>query len=218
MVSSGPPVLARKILALPLQGPVISGISPVMATAGSELTITGSNFLGQSVSDTVLSFDGAAPVPAALVQGNVITVTPPATLLAGTRFMRVQRMVTFPGETTARQGFSSSPAPFQLLPAIQDPSPLHATLGSPLTLTISPPVGREQQATVYIGDYAIPVPARPVTAPATSASLTFTVPAGGPPAGTGAGTFPIRVEVDGAGSLLTQQPGGGQWTPQVVVS
>jgi hypothetical protein len=216
-VPSGLPVQRRKILALPLQAPLISGISPVMAVAGSVLTITGANFLGQAIPDTVLSFDGAAAVQADLVRGNVVSVTLPTTLLAGTRMVRVQRMVTFPHEITARQGFSSSPAPFQLIPAIQDALPVQATLGTSLTLTISPPVGRTQQATVYIGDYALPVPSRPVTAPPTDASLTVTVPADGPPDGPGEGTFPIRVEIDGASSLLTQQP-SGQWTPQVVVS
>src|SRR5262249_50956988 len=100
MVSSGPPVRTRTILALPLQAPLISGISPLMAAAGSLLTISGSNFLGQAISDTVLSFDSAAPVNTALVQDNVVKMTLPATLLAGTRMVRVQRMVTFPGETT----------------------------------------------------------------------------------------------------------------------
>jgi uncharacterized protein DUF4255/IPT/TIG domain-containing protein len=213
VVTSAPPVRHRRLVALPLQSPVISGISPVLADAGQLLTITGANFLGQLTTDTTLSFDGlAAAVPPDLLQGGLLKVTLPAALQAGTRMVRVQRMVTFPDESTPRQGFSSSPAPFQLIPAIQNASPIPATLGNPLSLTISPPVGRAQQVTVYIRDDGIGVPARLPGAPATAATVTVTVP---PELGTG--TFPIRVEVDGASSTLTQVA-SGEWTPQVAVA
>jgi Pvc16 N-terminal domain/IPT/TIG domain len=227
-VTTGPPVRHRRLLALPLQSPVISGVAPPMPAAGQLLTITGANFLGQAVTDTVLSFDDlAAPVAPDLVQGGVIKVTLPAGLSAGTRTVRVQRMVTFPRETSARRGFTSSPAPFQLLPTITGPLPansppgtpvtLNATRGGSLTVDVSPPVGRTQQVTTYIGDYGVALDSRPVTAPASDGTVTFTVPAGNPPDGPGPGTFPIRIEVDGASSPLNQQA-NGQWTPQVVVT
>ena len=132
---------------------------------------------------------------------------------------RVQRLVTFPGEPAPRRGFTSSPA---AVPApaesIQDASPIQATHGSPLTLTVSPPVGRTQQVTVYLGDQGIPVPTPLPGAPAASATVTVAVPADIPVTGTAAGAgVPIRVEVDGASSLLTQQA-GGQWTPLVQVT
>ena len=146
------------------------------------------------------------------MQGNVIRVTLPATLPAGTRTVRVQRMIVFPRSPAPHQGFSSSPAPFQLIPAIQDASPVQATQGSPLTITLSPEVGRTQQATLYVGDNAIPIDERPVGAPASAATITFPIPANFP-----TGTFPLRVEIDGAQSKLT--PGaGGQFLPQVQVN
>lgn len=213
-VSAALPVQHRRLVALPLKSPVITAISPAMATAGQKLTISGANFLGQGAGDTVVSFDSLSePVAAGDVTGTVVQVTLPSKLLAGTQLLRVQRMVTFPGETNARQGFSSTPAAFQLVPVIKaTTTPIPATLGSPLILTISPPVGQAQPATVYIGDTAIPLGTRPVGAPATDTTLTFTVPAE-----VGTGTFPIRVEIAGATSTLTQQP-GGQWTPQVAVT
>ena len=94
-------------------------------------------------------------------------------------------MIVFPRSPTPHQGFSSSPAPFQLIPAIQDASPVQATPGTPLTLTLSPDVGRTQQATLYIGDNAIPIDERPVAGPASSATITFPIPADFP-----TGTFP----------------------------
>lgn len=216
IVAAGPPVRHRRLVALPLQSPVISGLSPAMATAGQVLTITGANFLGDAPGDTLVSFDGGAPIAAGLVQGGVVKVTLPSSLQAGTRQVRVLRNVTFPLETGARPGFSSSPAPFQLLPAIAGTSPTPVARGSALTVNVSPDVGRRQQVTVYLGDNAIAVPARLPSDPATSPDVTVTVPAGDPPAGTGAGTFPVRIEVDGASSLLTQS--AGQWTPQVQVT
>lgn len=208
--TSNLPVQARAVTALPLQAPVITGLSPQMIAAGQVLTITGSNFLGSSPADTAVSFDGGAAVPADTVQGNLIRITLPATLAAGTRTLRVQQMVTFPPSTTPHQGFSSSPAPFQLVPVIQTPVP-QATPGSSLTLTISPAVGQAQQATLYIGDNALPVGERPVTGPASSTTISFPIPADFP-----AGTYPVRVEIDGAQSMLTATA-GGQFTPQVQV-
>ena len=215
-VQSGPPVRHRHLLAMPLQSPVISGVTPAMPTAGQLLTITGANFLGQVLTDTLVSFDGGEPIAADFVQDGVVKVTLPSTLRAGTRQVRVLRNVTFPGETDSRPGFSSSPAPFQLVPAITGTSPTPVARGAALTVNVTPDIGRGQQATVYLGDVAIPVPASLPSAPATSPAVTVTVPADDPPAGTGPGTFPVRVEVDGASSLLTQS--SGQWTPQVQVT
>jgi hypothetical protein len=174
------------------------------------LTITGSNFLGGSPTDTVVSFDSGAGVPAAIVQGTMLRVLLPATLAAGTRMVRVQRMITLPRSAAPHQGFSSSPVPFQLVPVIQTPVPA-ATPGSPLTLTLTPAVGRTQQVALYMGDNATPIPERPVTGPASSATIAFPIPADFP-----AGTYPVRVEIDGAQSMLTATA-GGQFTPQVQV-
>jgi len=214
--TSNLPVQSRSLVALPLQAPVISNLSPSMIPAGQMLTITGSNFVGESPADTVISFDNGPSVPPTIVppdviRANFIQVTLPATLQAGTRTVRVVRNVVFPPSTTQHRGFSSIAAPFQLIPTIQDPSPLHATRGSSLTVTINPQVGRAQQAMLYIGDNAIPIEERPLTDPASSPTLAFPIAASLP-----TGTFPIRVEIDGAQSPLT--PVAGAFTPQVQVT
>ena len=211
-VTSNLPVQARAVTALPAPPPVINNISPLMATAGQVLTITGSSFMGDTPASTVVSFDGGTAQPPDAVQGNLLRIRLPATLQAGTRMVQVQRLITFPGSTAPHQGFSSSPAPFQLVPTIQDPSPVQATLGSPLTITLSPEVGSTQQAILYIGDTAIAIGARPVAGPASSATITFPIPDDLP-----TGTFPVQVDIDGAQSQLA--PGTvGQFTPQVQVT
>ena len=204
------PVEHRRVVALPRQSsPVISGVSPAKATAGQQLTITGAGLAGQVPADTMVFFEElAAPVTPDKVTGSALTVTVPPALLAGTRTVRVQRMTSFPPDSredppaplsAPRRGPISAPVSFQLVPAIQDSSPVSATRGAPLTLSVSPPAGRAQQVTVYIGDTAIPVGQLPPSAPETSPTITVTIPAG-----TATGTFPLRVKVDGASSAPAQ--------------
>ena len=214
--TSNQPVRKHTVSAQPLRSPLVTQLSPAMLPADQVLTISGANFVGDSPSDTLVSFDGASGVAPDSLQGNVIRITLPAGLLAGTRTVRVQRMVVFPQQTTPHPGFNSPPTSFQLIPTIQDASPVQATEGSPLTLTISPDVGQAQQATLYIGDVAIPIDSRAVSSPATSAVLTFPIPTNLLATGVTSATFPLRVEIDGAQSQLTPDGSGG-FTPQVEV-
>jgi hypothetical protein len=209
--SSNLPVQRRTVMALPMQTPVIANLAPSMVGAGQVLTITGSNFLGDAATDTLAAFDSLSGIAPDTVQATTIRVTLPTTLLAGTHVVRVQRTITYALSPTPHAGFSSSPAPFQLVPAIQNPSPVAATQGAALVVSVSPPVGQSQRATLYIGDTAIPIDERPVTDPVTSSTVTFPIPSDLP-----TGTFPLRIEIDGAQSALTPSPGG--FMPQVQVS
>jgi hypothetical protein len=217
---SNRPVQQRALVALPLTGPMISSVTPQMATVGQLITINGSNFLNGPASNTLVSFNGGTPIAAAMVQGNYLRVNVPSSLSAGTGSVSVITNVTFPSSSTPHPCFASSPFPFQLIPTITPPAspPYQATQGSPFTVTVNPQVGVLQNVVVYIGDQAIPQPSLPITGPATSATVTVTVPTS-----IAAGTYPLRVEVDGAQSQLTQDtntvsPTFGQWLPQVEVS
>jgi hypothetical protein len=214
------PVQQRSLVALPLTGPMISNISPLMVAPGQIMTISGSNFLNGPASNTLVSFDDGTPVTAATVQGNLVRVAVPNTLAAGVCNVRVICNVTFPSSSTPHPCFASNPVPFQLIPTIVPPAtpPYQATQGDPLTITVTPPVGNMQTVVVYIGDQAIPQVQGPLTAPATSTTVTVTVPSS-----IAVRTYPLRVEVDGAQSQLTQDtntssPTFGQWFPQVGVS
>jgi hypothetical protein len=224
--ASNLPVQRRSVLALPLISPLIESITPTMATVGQTITINGSNFLGDTAADTTVSFDSGAGVAALTVQGSCVRVAVPTTLFAGTHSLRVMRNVTFYSSTTPHAGFASNPIPFQLVPIIQPPpapppppaAPYQAKQGNPFTLTLNPAVGVMQQVVVYIGDNAIPMPPLPLSGPATTASVTVTIPSS-----IVAGNYPLRVEVDGAQSRLTLDttsgsPTFGQYLPQVGVS
>ncbi len=209
--TSNLPVQRQTVTALPLQKPVINSVSPSNIAAGQVLTITGSNFLGDLPTDTLVAFDSNPGIAPDVVQGNFIRITLPASLQAGTRAVRVQRTITYPGSTAQHPGFSSEPALFQLVPTIQGASPFEVQVGTSFTVTLSPAVGSTQQATLYIGDNAIPLDERPTTGPASSTTLTF------PIAATFAtGLFPLRIEIDGAQSPLTLNA-SNQFTPQVQV-
>jgi hypothetical protein len=216
--ASNLPVQRRTVTVLPLQAPVISNLSPSMATSGATLTIQGSNFLGDVASDTLVSFDNAAGIAPATLQGNVLRVVLPATLQAGTRSVRVVRMLTYPLTPVPHPGFTSSPAPFQLLPTITNATPITVAQGATLTLSINPAVGSTQAATLYIGDQALPIDERPATGPPSSNTLAFPIPASFP-----IGTYPLRVEIDGAQSRLVQDATSGsatfgQFLPQLQVT
>jgi hypothetical protein len=210
--ASNLPVQRRTVVAVPSQIPVINSISPTNATAGQMITLSGSNFLGSSPANTLVAFDSNSGIAPNVVQGNFLKVTLPATLQARTHIVRVQITTTFPGSSTPHPGFSSAPALFQLIPVIQGTSPFTATTGKPFTVTVSPAVGSSQQAVLYIGDNAIPIDERPATAPASSSTLTFPIPAT-----FATGLFPIRLEIDGAQSALTLNA-SNQFTPQVQVN
>jgi Pvc16 N-terminal domain/IPT/TIG domain len=213
---------SRSLIAMPLTGPMISSVSPQMVTAGQMLTITGQNFLNGPPSNTQVSFNEGAPIAPATVQGNLVRVVVPNTLEAGVCDVRAMCSVTFPPSLTPHPGFASNPVPFQLIPVIQPAAvpPYTAARGAALTINVAPPVSAIQNVVVFIGDQAIPQPP-PVplpAAPSTSNTVTVTVPTT-----IAAGTYPLRVQVDGAQSLLTQDttlgsPTFGQWLPQVTVT
>ncbi len=219
--ASNLPVRKRSVVALPLESPVIDAVAPAMVQVGQVLTLTGSNFLGDAAADTVVSFDGGQGMAAATVQGGVVRVTVPATLAdgsamtAGTHAVRVQRMVTFPSSPQAHSGFSSNPVPFQVIPLIKPAAvpPYQAKLNTAFTLTLTPAVGAIQQVVFYFGDLAVPVPVRPLTGPAFQTDVTVTVPAT-----LAVGTYPLRVEVDGAQTKLTWDATAKQFLPQVEVT
>ncbi len=210
--ASNLPVQQRTVTALPSQQPVISSVSPANIAAGQILTLTGSHFLGDTPANTLVAFDANTGIAPDIVQGSFIRVTLPSSLQPGKHVVRVQRTITYPGSSVPHPGFSSDPAIFQLTPVIQGASPFTVKAGTSFVVTVSPAVGSTQQATLYIGDNAIPIDERPVTGPSSSTTLTFPVPAAFP-----TGAFPLRLDIDGVQSPLTLDM-SNHFVPQVQVT
>lgn len=221
-VKSNLPVQLRNVKALPWQSPIIDTLLPNIIGAGETLTIAGRNFLGDAVSDTLITFDEDPGLTPDTIGPTVIRIKVPGSLRAGVHTVRVVRNVQFGVATDPHPGFSSSPAPFLLVPTITDPTPVAATVGTNLTIHLSPAVERTQRATLLIGDFGIEIDARPTSAPAASTSLVFPLPADTPHTHP-ATAVPLRVQVDTAQSRLTldtnsMSPTFGQFLPQIKVT
>jgi hypothetical protein len=222
-VKSNLPVQSRNILALAMPPPVLKNISPTNAAVGDMLTLTGSYFLGDKATDTMVQFDAMLPlVTAASVQNSCVRVKMPATLPAGVRSVRVVRQVSFGVSTDPHAGYSSNTQQFLYVPTITTLPPITAAVNTTLSLTVTPPVGREQRVALMVGDYSVALPARPPSDPDFSSTLNFPIPADFPYR-TPPVALPLRVQVDGAQSKLTLDqntgsPTYGQFLPQATIT
>ena len=195
---AAPPVRAARVTAVPLRVPVIERIEPSPLKAGDTLMITGRSLAADEV--TLRFQDVDAIVPPTDVTDASLSLALPGTLRAGPNTVQVLGSVALPEGGGARRFFSSEVAAFVLAPTITTPVPaagIAVARGSDLTLAVSPPVAREQRASVLVGDRGISRTVAPTDA-ATSSSLLFRVPAAPFPAG----TFLLRLVVDGAESTL----------------
>jgi hypothetical protein len=138
------------------------------------------------------------------------------------RSVRVVRQVSFGIPTDPHTGFSSNSTQFFLVPTITTAPPISAAINTTLTLNVTPPVGREQQVALMVGDSSISLPARAPGAPDFSSTLSFPIPGDfpytAPPV-----ALPVRVQVDGAQSRLTLDkttgsPTFGQFLPQAQIT
>jgi hypothetical protein len=197
------PVQVRNILVQPMERPVIVDVSPGLVATGEQLVITGRHFIGESAADTVVTFDDGTSVAPDTLQDAVARVTIPASLLAGVRGVQITRRLRFGSPGDPHQGVQSNLASFMLLPSIVTP-PAATQVGTTLTLTINPPVGRRQRAAVLIGSQSVELDPRPSSALATSATLHFPIPADfAPVVAPGAA---LRVRIDGAESRVQPNP------------
>ena len=194
------PVQTRSILVQPMEQPVIDDVTPAMLVIGQVLLLRGRHFVGESVSDTTVTFDGTISVVPDLVQDRFVRVSIQVTLLAGIRMVQVSRAVSFGVPTDPHAGVQSNPATFMLLPQIVTP-PATIARGATLSLTVNPPVGRRQRAAVLIGGQSVEIEPRPLSAPETSATLSFPIPSTFAPVP--APGAPLRVRIDGAESRVT---------------
>jgi len=107
------------------------------------------------------------------------------------------QQIAFGTQADPHNGFESNVAPFVLAPQITTPQPISIQRGNTLTLAVNPPVGRVQRASLVLAERSIPIPPRPATGPATTATLDFPIPADFP-----AGSYTVRIQIDGAQSAL----------------
>jgi Pvc16 N-terminal domain/IPT/TIG domain len=211
------PVSSRNIVTLPFRLPFIAEITPQIVVPGASITLSGQNL---QAAQTKVNFGVSGVVDPNTMSNTQIVATLPAGLFAGVNTVQVVQELTFGTPADPHPGFESNVVPFMLAPQITTPQPLSAKVGTTLTLTVNPPVGRSQRASLAVGARSITIPARPATGPATTGTLDFPIPADFP-----TGDFPIRLQIDGAQSPLEvdqnpSSPTFGQLTgnPKITVT
>jgi hypothetical protein len=177
--------------------PVIDAVTPASGEVGTELTITGHAL---AAPQTVVRVGGVPEAPeAGAVSDTRIVVTLPDGLRAGLHPVQVVHELDLGDPPTPHPGVGveSNVAAFLLLPRITTAPPITVARGDTLALDVEPPVGRAQRVALLLGSLALPVPARPPTAPAESTDVQLEIPDDMP-----TGAHLARLQVDGAASAL----------------
>lgn len=197
------PVRNRKLIALPFNRPVIETVSPQVILAGGALIIQGQNLRADNVQVNFGTEPAISP-NSADVTNTQIRVRLPDELRAGINTVQILHPLDLGTRSPSEphRGFESNIVAFMLAPKIvTDPQPpltvLQVSRGDTLTLSIDPPVGRSQKATLLVGDRAIVIPSRAATGPETTTSLSFPIPSDFPQ-----NIFLMRLRVDGTESPL----------------
>ena len=227
------PVRTFTAKARPFELPAIESVAlspaPGPIHADSTIVISGRNLRGDETSLRI----GGSVVPLATDQVTPTAVTLDLSTLSGLRsgvltVRVVQRELLGPeGSQTPHAGFESNVVPFVLQPALTVGT---VTMGAgsqaglrtgTVSLTVAPDIYPGQRVTVLLNQllplpiaddavarsYAVPVP------PFATQTATFDVDL----TDIEVGTYLIRIEVDGAQSVLS--PDAGRWTdPQAVIA
>ena len=223
------PVLTRAIDAAALSIPAITRVvadsgpaDPI--TPGTVIRIEGERLRGTAITRVRLG-DVDLPVPAAGLTGTAIRVALPATVPAGVRSLQVLHPRLIGSPAVERSGAESNAGAVVVRPIVT--GPVTAVGGAPagtvvVSAPVQPAVGRRQRVVLLLNEFQPPDgrPARAYqfvaplpddSAPATSGTVVV------PVHGVVPGTYLVRVQVDGAQSLLGVGAAGGFATPTVAI-
>ena len=196
------PILSPSVGVGAFGAPEVGAASLVGTDAVPKLRLSGSRF----TDDCLIEIDGAAAIPASLVDGGLECPIAPS-LTLGSHTARALRPVAVGNRTF---WLDSSTVPFLLRPVIQKV----VQVGGDITVTLEREAIQGQLPTLLLnrtagsGDPVVKISRAPLSNLETS-SLPFDLPAGL------SGTFSVRVRIDEADSLL--RVSGGAPSPQVTL-
>ena len=204
------PVQARNIYAVPFRGMSVTRVisqagadQPIVA--GSTLLIEGQQLRGDL---TIVLLENKDLSPAT-VSDSQVTLPLPADVNAGLRGLQIVHRMLLGTPPALHRGFESNVAAFVLHPTITlaTSSPAADPPGSfDVTLTLDPHIGAGQRAMLVLNSLpGVPVAAYtslPVIAAAAGPQVTINI------AGAPSGSYLVRVQIDGAESLLTMGANG----------
>jgi hypothetical protein len=198
------PVLARNLYVSTFRSPnidrVISQAGPdAPIAAGSTLLIQGQQLRGGDA--TLVMLEGLERIPAA-VTDNLITLLLPGNVHAGVQGLQVIQKKNMGTPPTAHRGFESNVAPFVLRPTIGVTSAVASVSGgTDVVLNLTPNIGINQRAVLLLdslpGDPVRSFMSQPVVSAVDSSQVIINIH------GIPAGKYLVRVQIDGAESLLT---------------
>jgi Pvc16 N-terminal domain len=223
--------MISSVLGLSNTSPPVESPQPILP--GYSLVILGTQLQGNE--GTIIMIGGEAVYPAAadITPARIVAQIPPD-IQAGTQTVQVVQPAPLGSPPVDHNTVESQPATFVLQPVIQQITVTSGTstvTGLPanlITLTVDPPVGATQEVLLLLNQLpqsgsppvtplAYSFPAEPpyslLSPPATepSPSVTVTVPY----SGVVSGAYLVRLQVDGAQSLLTTGTNGIFNGPQV---
>jgi hypothetical protein len=230
------PVLRRNLYALPFRQPVIASaedaadpLKPV--TGASTLAIRGAGLRGADTRVRIGNVE-VTPDPAS-VRDDLITVAlnlpALASLTPGAQGVQVIHALPMGAPPTPHKGFESNLSVFILHPAITVAKSNVTTsvaggqtlVAADLTLGFSPAVGKSQRLLLLLNEaaaadpsaYAFGTPLRVPAGPGDVSDASLKIPV----AGVKAGTYLVRVQVDGAESPLGADAAGVLNAPAIAL-
>ena len=200
---------------------------------GYSLVLTGNNLQGTPGTSVLIAGEEVDP-PAAQISSGRIVASIPTDIPAGTQTVQIVQTAAIGKPPSAHRSFSSEPVTFVLHPAITNISLISGTSNvtglavEMVKLTVSPAVGSTQTVQLLLNQLPADVvaPALPLAysfAAEPPYSLSSPPPTPPPPSNTvlvpyvavTAGRYLVRIQVDGAESLLTPDANGIFNLPQV---
>lgn len=222
------PVQQRNIFAVTFREPVIERVvneaGPAMpVTVGSTIRITGRSLAGDI---TRVRIGDNEVTPATLSDTSIVLALteppfPAGTLRAGVHGVQVVHLTSVGTPPVQRPTASSNAAALVLRPTVVGVNATNvvgagdAPRSADIEVTVNPTVGQAQRVVLLLNEqtatapraYAVPAPRR------TADAATITVPV----QGVRAGTYFVRLQVDGAESPLDLGPGSPTFGPRVTI-
>lgn len=192
------PVRQPRVQVMPFRQPMLSAVLPQIVTPDCQLTLEGQNLNADLVS---VDFGTVATSPAHLTDSQIL-VNVPTGLFAGINTVQIIHPVDFGTPLEPHQGFKSNVMPFMLRPQIVSPVTAEGTTPGTVEVTVpvQPMIGQSQRVVLRLNEQTSNPPASYTAisegrdADSSRVTLTF--------GEVKSGTYWVRLEVDGAESLL----------------
>lgn len=241
------PVRGRKIKVVPFKLPIIQQVrsratagDPIIAgqpiLSGYDLVLVGSQLSGE-VTRVVVSAVEVPPGQTVVSDTQIIAPIPP-TLQAGVQGVQVVQQTLLGSPPIPHRGLESNLASFVLQPHIETAGVSNQQVvgnlrAADVNLTVKPAIGDTQRVVLRLNQF-IPLASPPQSAPLVADSYSFIAPSRrplspptSPPGpsenitipikGVKAGTYLVRIQVDGAESPLEANAGGQYVSPALTI-